>query len=458
MTNHQTSRPKTMRAVVWEGKPYEMAVKADIPVPHLKEPEDAMVRITTSAICGTDLHVYHGIMSSAKVPYPVGHEAMGIIEEVGDAVDNLQVGDRVVVFGLPEDGVIDTDNQIFPQLAGFGLGKDIGDLGGLQGEHLSSVTTSVTQKIEEKLTLSLPSTSAYPSQTSLVKIPKKLSNKEWLFLSDIFPTAWEGLSWSGFQPGDSVAVFGGGPVGLLCAYSAIIRGASLVYVVDHVPQRLAKAASIGAVPINFTKGGASASEQILVLRPGDVNRSVDCCGQQCFNAELKQQQDYILREAIAVTSVGGGIGIPGVYWAQEKSAGAPNVERMKKNLSLPMSDFWIKAPTMKSGTVQRQPTFAALVKLVESEQARLGFIATAEYDLDDAPNAYNRFDKRLEVKVLFRGSGKEGRGDYEWDEEVESKNLSQEGAGTRLPPMSWVGSVEAIGEFYGFLIAADGGR
>lgn len=125
-----------MRAVVWEGKPYEMAVKADIPLPRLKEPEDAIVRITTSAICGTDLHIYHGIMSSAEVPYPVGHEAMGIVEEVGDAVDNLQVGDRVVVFGLPEDGVIDTDNQIFPQLGGFGLGKDFGDLGGLQGEYL----------------------------------------------------------------------------------------------------------------------------------------------------------------------------------------------------------------------------------------------------------------------------------------------------------------------------------
>ncbi|EXF73151.1 alcohol dehydrogenase GroES-like domain-containing protein [Colletotrichum fioriniae PJ7] len=400
MTNHQTSRPKTMRAVVWEGKPYEMVVKADIPLPRLKEPEDAIVRITTSAICGTDLHIYHGIMSSAEVPYPVGHEAMGIVQEVGDAVDNLQVGDRVVVFGLPEDGVIDTDNQIFPQLGGFGLGKDFGDLGGLQAEYVR-----------------VPF-----ADSSLIKIPKKLSDKEWLFLSDIFPTAWEGLNWSGFQPGDSVAVFGGGPVGLLCAYSAVIRGASLVYVVDHIPQRLAKAASIGAVPINFTKGGASASEQILALHPGGVNRSVDCCGQECVNAELKPQQDYILRETIAVTSVGGGIGIPSVYWAQEKSAGAPNADKMKKNLSLSMSDFWIKALTMKSGIVQGQPTFAALVKLVESGRARPGFIATAEYDLDDAPKAYKRFDKKLEVKVLFRGAGKEGRDDYEWDEEVELKN------------------------------------
>lgn len=268
------------------------------------------------------------------------------------------------------------------------------------------------------------------ADSALIKIPKKLSDKEWLFLSDIFPTAWEGLSWSGFQPGDSVAVFGAGPVGLLCAYSAIIRGASLVYVIDHIPQRLAKASGIGAVPINFTKGG-SASEQILALRPGGVNRSVDCCGQECVNEELKPQQDFIIREAIAVTSVGGGIGIPGVYWAQEKSAGAPNGDKMKKNISFPITDFFIKALTIKSGIVEGQPTFKALVKLVESGQARPGFIATAEYDLDDAPKAYKRFDKKLEVKVLFRGAGKEGRDDYDWDEEKEHKEVARNGTDSR---------------------------
>ncbi|GKT42568.1 putative zinc-type alcohol dehydrogenase-like protein YogA [Colletotrichum spaethianum] len=393
MTNHHTPRPKTMRAVIWEGRPYEMAVKADIPLPRLKEPEDAIVRITTSAICGTDLHIYHGIISSREVPYPVGHEAMGIVEEVGDAVDNLQVGDRVAVFGLPEDGVIHTDNQLFPVSVGFGLGKDFGDLGGLQ-------------------------------DSSLIKIPKKLSDKEWLTLSDIFPTAWEGLNWSGFQPGDSVAVFGAGPVGLLCAYSAIIRGASLVYVVDHIPQRLAQAASIGAVPINFTKGG-SASEQILALRPGGVNRSVDCCGQECVNQEMKPQQDYIIREAITVTSAGGGIGIPGVYVALEKSAGAPNADKMKENITFPVTDFWGKSLTIKSGTVEGKTTFAALVRLIESGQARPGFVVTAEYDLDDAPKAYKRFDKKLEVKVLFRGAGKEGRDDYDWGEEKEHKEAGQ---------------------------------
>ncbi|KAK1999822.1 GroES-like protein, partial [Colletotrichum falcatum] len=134
MTSQQTARPKTMKAVFWEGKPFEVTVKDDVPVPRIKSPEDAIVRITTSAICGTDLHIYHGILGSSEVPYPIGHEAIGIVEEVGGAVDNLKVGDRVVVFALDEEGKIDTGNHLSPDFTLFGFGKDFGNLGGLQGK------------------------------------------------------------------------------------------------------------------------------------------------------------------------------------------------------------------------------------------------------------------------------------------------------------------------------------
>ncbi|KAK2018409.1 alcohol dehydrogenase GroES-like domain-containing protein [Colletotrichum eremochloae] len=400
-----TPRPKAMRAVFWEGKPFEVTVKDHVPLPRIKKPEDAIVRITTSAICGTDLHTYHGILGSKEVPYPLGHEAIGIVEEVGDDVDTLKVGDRVVVRDLDEDGDIDTDNEITVEFAAFGFGKDFGDLGGLQADFVR-----------------VPF-----ADSSLIKIPKKLSDKEWLFLSDIFVTAWVGLDWSGFQPGDSVAVFGAGPVGLLCAYSAIIRGASAVYSIDHVPERLAKAASIGAVPINFTKGG-SASEQILALQPGGVNRSVDCVGEECLDADLKPQQDFVIREAVTVTSIGGGIGVPGVYWALPKSAGVPNGNKVKRNISFPISDFWIKNLTIQAGIVDGKDKLPALVRLIESGRARPGFIVTAEFDLDDAPKAYKRFDKKLDIKVLFRGAGREGRDDYVWDEEKEHEEAGQNGA------------------------------
>ncbi len=152
------------------------------------------------------------------------------------------------------------------------------------------------------------------ADSSLVKIPFGLDDKEWLPVCDNLPTGWSALSNSGFQPGDTVAVIGAGSVGLLAAYSAILRGASLVYVVDHVASRLAKAASIGAQPINFTRGGR-ASDQILALRPAGVHRSVDCVGEVALNDNLEPQQDYVIREAIRMTRTGGGVGIAGQYVA-----------------------------------------------------------------------------------------------------------------------------------------------
>ncbi|KAL0937458.1 alcohol dehydrogenase-like domain-containing protein [Colletotrichum truncatum] len=397
MAQTNAAQSKTMKAVVWEGKPYEVAVKEDIPFPRLEAPEDAIVRITTSAICGTDLHNYRGYLGSSEVPYLLGHEAMGIVEEVGDAVDSFRVGDRVLILLNPQDGLLEINLAFRPT---YGLGKDLsGDLGGLQGKHLP-------------LPLLTPNFLTY---SSLLKIPKKLPDKEWLFLGDIFPTAWEGLTWSGFEAGDTVAIFGAGPVGLLCAYSAMIRGASLVYVIDYVPQRLAKAAEIGAVPINFAKGG-SASEQILALQPNGVNRCVDCCGQEgSLNAELKPQQDYILREAIAVTSFRGGIGVPGLYFTLPKSPGTPNADKMQKELSVPISDAWLKSITIKFGNVELLRTLPALFKLIDNGRARPGFVVTAEFDLDEAPKAYTLFNKQLEIKTLFRGPGKEGRDDFVWE-------------------------------------------
>ncbi|KAF9879525.1 hypothetical protein CkaCkLH20_03068 [Colletotrichum karsti] len=409
MTNYNSPRPRTMKGVMWEGKPYEMAVHHDIPVPRITEPEDAVIRITTSGLCGTDLHAYHGFFASSEVPSAMGHEAVGIVEEIGDAVDSFKVGDRVVV-GLPRDGYVDSRNHLQLELVSFGFGPDFGNLGGLQTEYVR-----------------VPH-----ADSSLFKIPKKLADKEWLPIGDIFPTGWEGLTWSGFQAGDIVCVFGAGPVGLMAAYSAIIRGAALVYVVDHVPQRLAKAAGIGAVPINFTRGG-TASEQILALHPGGVNRCVDCCGQMAaVDAELKPQQDYVLREAVKVTSFGGGIGVPGLYGAMERSEGAPNADQMKKELSFPFADAWFKSVTIKFGIVELLETVPALVRLIESGRARPGFLVTSEVDLDEAPKAYKRFDKKLETKVLFRGPGKEGREDFVWEADQHTNGVAAPGVDHRL--------------------------
>lgn len=239
---------------------------------------------------------------------------------------------------------------------------------------------------------------------TLLRVPNKLADKEWLFLSDTWPIAWAGLTWSGFEPGDSVAVFGAGPVGLLCAYSAILRGASTVFIIDHVDQRLGKATSIGAVPINFMHG-RSASEQILAIKPEGVERCVDCCGEECINAEGKPQQGYILSEAVKVTRHNGGIGVAGMYLALPDSAGTPKGHTVKPTMEFPISDFWFKSLSIRGGIPEPGPPLPMLVELVKSGRARPGFIVSAEFDIDEAPEAYRRFDRHLEIKVVFKMEG-----------------------------------------------------
>lgn len=230
----------------------------------------------------------------------------------------------------------------------------------------------------------------------------QIPDKEFMFMSDIFATGWEALNFSGFQPGDDVAVFGAGPVGLLCAYSAKLRGASKVYSIDHVPARLDKARSIGAVAVDFTEGGLP-SEQILRLAPDGVTRVCDCVGYECVNERLEPDQGFILNEAVKMASDGGGIGVAGVYLAQPKSKGAPRAETISPDLTFPMTKFWQKSLSMKGGIVDIPGIAPTLFELIKTGVARPGFIVSKEYvGLGHAAEAYRRFDQHLETKVLFK--------------------------------------------------------
>ncbi|CAG9974304.1 unnamed protein product [Clonostachys byssicola] len=379
-----------MKAVQWEGKLGQMSTNI-VPVPKITKPEDAIVRITSSAICGTDLHIYHGLVGTKNIPWGVGHEAVGIVEEVGPAVDFFKRGDRVLILCMAEDGnFLPKPSMSFVSSEGpvaFGLGLEMGSDKGLQTEY-----------------------ACIPwADSSLVKIPCSLDDREWLPLTDAFPTGWSALSRSGFEAGDTVAVFGAGGIGLMCAYSAILRGASLVYVIDHVPSRLAKAASIGAMPINFTRGG-KASEQILALRPQGVKRTVDCVGETCVNEDLQLQQDYILREATAITTLNGGIGIAGAYMLSLVNGGegteASKKLGIKPEISFPIEQAWFKSLRIQGGMLDLKNSVPALVELVKNGAARPGFIFSNEYSLEDAPLAYQRFEQREESKVLLKGKRK----------------------------------------------------
>lgn len=213
MSSSSPSTPKStpngtpmMKAVIWSGDPYHMSVQS-IPRPTLKAPTDALVRVTTASICGSDLHTYHGILGGSDVPYPMGHEAMGIVAEVGTQVKNFKVGDRVVIFGgnfyilpgAPEDFIYGFRNFL-------GQGTDVG---GCQSEWPLSLKSIhilwVVRKSEANRNHVAEYVAVPDADDFLIKVPDgKEKELDYLLLSDIFPTGWQSITRTGFQPGDTV--------------------------------------------------------------------------------------------------------------------------------------------------------------------------------------------------------------------------------------------------------------
>jgi threonine dehydrogenase-like Zn-dependent dehydrogenase len=303
-----------MRAVAQFGQALNVSV-VDVPVPTILNATDVIVKINMSAICGSDMHTYHAESGSPEQPYLYGHEAIGYVTEAGDAVQFLRVGDYVVIPDNLDNGHWTSEPDVYDPPLGFG---------GLVGEVLPGVQSKYCPKGPLMRAMHANCAITFIAEyaripfadNSLIPVPVNGSTNEstlidYLFVSDIFSTAWSGVTWSGFTPGDSVAVFGAGPVGLLAAYSAVLRGASRVYSVDYVQERLDLAASIGAIPINFHN--SSAVKQIMQREPGGVRRSVDAVGFEAENANGTVDSSIVLREMVEVTAPGGGMGIVGLY-------------------------------------------------------------------------------------------------------------------------------------------------
>ncbi|KAJ8070382.1 hypothetical protein OCU04_000760 [Sclerotinia nivalis] len=365
----------TMRAVIWAGVPFQMNV-TNLPMPTVQSPTDALVRITTAAICGTDLHVYHGVYGSSNVPYTIGHEAIGVISEIGSAVTGFSVGDRVIIPDGVQDGHIGGQSHL-----AYGLGSDYGMTDGLQAEYARVPW----------------------ADGNLMAIPPSNGtnlDNDYLLVGDIWGTAWGAIDYSGFQPGDTVAVFGAGPVGLLAAYTAILRGASRVYSVDHVPERLKIAESIGAIPINFNN--SDPVEQILRYEPQGVRRSIDCIGFEAVDQQGNPRENEVIMNMVAVTGQQGGIGQIGIFGASNTSTGTPLAGTLSHTIDFPMSDFFSKGLSMRSGPVDIEAVAPGLIELISSGRARPSFIVSSEINIEQAPEYFRRFDEHLETKVMIR--------------------------------------------------------
>lgn len=229
------------------------------------------------------------------------------------------------------------------------------------------------------------------ADNSLIPVPVNAGTTEstlidYLFVSDIFFTAWSGVSFSGFKQGDSVAVFGAGPVALLAVYSAIMRGATRVYSVDNVQSRLDLAASIGAIPINFAD--SDPVEQILALEPGGVRQSLEAVSFEVENATGQIDSSITLRQALHVTASRAGVGTVSLF-----SGG--------------MNDFDVgqafeKSIVVNGGVVLPLQVASELIALITSGKANPSFIVSSIIDIDDAPEYYARFNRRKEAKVVIR--------------------------------------------------------
>lgn len=394
-----------MKAIRYDG-PRKMSV-AEKPKPKIQSPNDALLRVTTTGICGSDLHMYDGRtpLESGKI---VGHEIMGVIEEVGEAVESIKKGDRVVLpfniacgycanchRGHTEACLVMNPEQPHAAYGYAGMGP-------YEGGQAEFVLVP-------------------HADFNCLKLPGKPGDEweeDFLLLSDVFPTAFHATELAQVSPGKTVAVFGAGPVGLLSAYCSLLKGSSTVYVVDSIPERLEKAKELGAKPIDFRKDDPV--EQIFALRkvdkatqqslrPGEekmngVDCAIDAVGYQARSDENPKNEHatQVLENCVRVLNPAGSIGMIGVYIAPDP--GAKSESAKKGVFPFPLADYFDKGITMGSGQAPIKKYNEYLRDLIITGRAKPSKIVSHRIRIDEAPDAYDKFDKRIEgyTKVLIQ--------------------------------------------------------
>jgi len=321
-----------------------------------------------------------------------GHENMGIVTEAGPGVTLLKKGDRIVLPFNVADGRCRNCEE---GRTAFCTGVNPGFAGGAYGY----VAMGPYQGGQAQY-LRVP----YADFNGLKLPPGKEHEADFALLADIFPTGWHGVQLSGFKPGETIAVFGAGPVGLMAAYSAVLRGASRVYVVDQVKERLDAAQKIGCIPINFTK--SDPVKQIIDDNGDMVDRAVDAVGYQAVDASgSKEKPNIVLDQIIKVTRPTGGLGIPGLYVPADP--GAPDAQAKEGQVLIPFGKLFEKGLTVGTGQCNVKAYNRYLRDLIISGKAKPSFVVSHEVGIDDAVDAYDKFDRRVDgyTKVLIHPNG-----------------------------------------------------
>jgi glutathione-independent formaldehyde dehydrogenase len=378
-----------MRAIVYDG-PKQVSVK-DIPDARIERPTDVLVRITTTNICGSDLHMYEG-RTDFEPGRAFGHENLGEVIEVGAGVDKVKVGERVVLpFNVAcgfckncERGLTNycLTCQPDPKMAGAAYG--FADMGPYQGGQADLLRVPY-------------------GDFNCLRLGEDAQEREndYVMLSDIFPTGYHATEMAGVVPGDSVVIYGSGPVGLMAAYSATIKGAAKVMLVDRHPDRLKLAERIGAIAIDdrSTDPVQAVLDETIGL---GADRGCECVGYQAHDPDGKEHPNDTLNKLVQSVRFTGGIGTVGVFIPQDP--GSPDPLAKQGVLAFDYGLHWFKGQTMSSGQCPVKKYNRRLRDLVAAGKATPSFIVSHELPLEKGPEAYQHFDARDDgwTKVVLK--------------------------------------------------------
>jgi threonine dehydrogenase-like Zn-dependent dehydrogenase len=389
-----------MKALVWHGT---TDIRCDsVPDPRIEHPRDAIIKVTSCAICGSDLHLYDHFMPGMKSGDIMGHESMGEVVEVGaESKGKLKVGDRVVIpftiicgeceqcrrgnFSVCER--TNRNGHIAAKAFGhataglFGYTHLTGGYPGGQAEYLRVPFADATH----------------------IKVPDGISDEKLLFLSDIFPTGWQAAVQCDIEPTDTVAIWGAGPVGQMAIRSAILLGAKQVVVIDRIPERLAMAAAGGAITINFDE--ESVVERLNELTDGKgPEKCIDAVGMEAHAAgtvdamydRVKQatmmetDRPHVLREMAYVCRPAGTLSVPGVYGGILDK--------------VPFGAIMNKGLTIRTGQTHVNRWTDDLLRRIEEGQIDPSFVITHTVPLEEGPEMYKIFRDKQDgcIKVVLK--------------------------------------------------------
>jgi len=390
-----------MRALVWHGKE---DIRCDrVSDPEIQHPRDAIVKVTSCAICGSDLHLFHNFIPAMLPGDIMGHEMMGEVVEVGSGVNGrLKKGDRIVIPFTIICGECDQCKR-----------------GNFSVCERSNRNKRIADKVFGHTTAGLFGythlTGGYPggqaeyvrvpfADTTHIKVPDILTDEQVLFLGDIFPTGWQAAAQCEIEPTDTVAIWGCGPVGQMAIRSAMLQGAKQVVAIDRVPERLTMAEAGGAITIDFEK--ESVVERLNDLSGGKgPEKCIDAIGLESHVSlsqadtvldrakqimMLESDRPHVLREMIYVCRPAGTISIPGVY------AGLSD--------KIPMGMAMNKGLTFRMGQTHVNRWSDDLLRRIEEGQIDPSFVITHKTSLEEGPEMYKVFRDKQDscIKVVLK--------------------------------------------------------